>query len=109
MVVGVLLAPALLIAAWVRLWFVRRHRRWHYYFPAALAAVLLVAAVTDLIPKPPCTTVPTACVDDVSLSGVLGTLAGLVTWLVLLVVTAVVELSRHVAYVSRLRRTTDRS
>jgi hypothetical protein len=40
-VAGALLLPALLVATWMRVWFVHRSRRWLYYFPAGLAAVLI--------------------------------------------------------------------
>jgi hypothetical protein len=109
-VVGALLLPALLIATWIRIWFVRRSRRWLYFFPAGLAAVILIAAVTLLTPKAPCTSsVPIACVDDVTLFGVGETLTSSLTWVVLLAITGVVELVRHLAYIARLRPTTDES
>ena len=107
-IVWALLLPALLVGTWVAMWFVRRSRRWLYYFPAALAAVLLVAAVTFLTPHAACeSSSPVMCLDDVSLFGTANTLTGFSTWLVLLVITGVVELVWHLAYVSRLRRTTD--
>jgi zinc transporter ZupT len=107
-IVGVLLLPALLIATWIGTWFIRRSRRWLYYFPAGLAAVLLVAAVTFLAPRAPCeSSTPMACVDDVSLFGTANLLTGFWTWLILLAVTALIEVARHLAYIWRLRRTTD--
>lgn len=107
-IVGALLLPALLIGTWVATWFVRRSRRWLYYFPAALAAVGLVAAVTFLTPHPACeSSSPMMCLDDVSLFGTANTLTGFSAWLILLLITGAVELAQHLAYVSRLRRTTD--
>jgi hypothetical protein len=107
-IVGALLLPALLIGTWVAMWFVRRSRRWLYYFPAALAAVLLVAAVTFLSPHTACgSSSPVMCLDDISLFGTANMLTGFSTWLILLVITGVVELVQHLAYVFRLRRTTD--
>jgi hypothetical protein len=46
------------------------------------------------------------CLDDVSLFGTGNVLTGFWTWLILLALTGLVELTRHLAYVSRLRRTT---
>jgi hypothetical protein len=106
-VVGALLLPALLIGGWGATWSVPRSRRWIYYFPVALAVVLLVAAVAVLTPRRACaSSSPMMCLDDVSLFGMANALSGVLTWVVLLAVTGGVELARHVAYVSRLRRTT---
>jgi bacteriorhodopsin len=106
-VAGVLLLPALLTATWIAVWFVHRSRRWLYYFPAGLAAVILLAATVFLTPRPPCeSSAPAMCLDDVSLFGTGNVLTGFWTWLILLALTGLVELTRHLAYVSRLRRTT---
>jgi hypothetical protein len=107
-VVGALLLPTLLIATWIAVWFVHRRRRWLSYFAAGLAAVLLTAAVVLLAPQTSCeSSNPIACVDDVSLFGTANLLTGFWTWLVLLALTGLVELTRHLTYVARLRRTTD--
>jgi hypothetical protein len=104
-IVGVLLLPALLVATWIAMWF---SRRWLVYFPAALAAVLLLAAVVFLAPRPACSSsAPAMCLDDLSLFGTGNVLTGFWTWLTLLVLTGLIELTRHVAHIARLRRTAD--
>jgi len=49
------------------------------------------------------------CLDDLSVFGTANTLAGFWTWVILLALTGLVELGQHVAYLARLRRTTDES
>jgi hypothetical protein len=107
-VIGALLLPALLLATWIGTWFIRRSRRWLYYFPAGLAAVLLVAAVTFGAPKTPCeSSAPMTCVDNVSLFGTANLLTGFWTWIALLALTALIEVARQLAAISRLRRTAE--
>jgi len=109
-VIGALLLPALLIATWIAMWFVHKSKRWLYYFPAGLAAAILLAAVVLLTPRAPCeSSTPMACVDDLSLFGTATMLTGFWTWVILLALTGLIELGRHLAYLARLRHTTDES
>jgi hypothetical protein len=95
---GFLLVPAGLVAGWIAVWFVHRPRRWLYYFPAGLGAVVLCAVVVALWPKGDCeSSTPMMCVSDVTLFGVANALTGFWTWLGLLVTTGVVELVRLLA------------
>lgn len=109
-IIGALLLPALLVATWIAMWFVRKSKRWLYYFPAGLAAVVLLVAVVFLAPQASCeSSTPMTCVDDLSLFGTANVLTGFWTWVILLALTGLIELGRHLAYLARLRRTTDES
>lgn len=107
-VVSVLLLPALLIATWLPMWLVHKSKRWLYYFPAGLGAVIVLQAVVFLAPRSPCeSSNPAMCLDDLSVFGTANALFGFGTWVILLVLTGLIELGRHLAYVARLRRTTE--
>jgi bacteriorhodopsin len=109
-VIGALLLPVLLIGAWIAMWFVHKSKRWLYYFPAGLAAMILLAAVVFLSPRVPCpSSAPAMCLDDFSVFGLANTYTGLWAWIILLALTGLIELGRHLAYRARLRRTTDES
>jgi len=108
-IIGALLLPALLIATWIAMWFVHKSKRWLYYFPAGLAAVILLTAVVFLTPQAPCDSPPITCGDDLHLFGTANMLTGFWIWIVLLALTGLIELARHLAYLARLRRTTDES
>jgi hypothetical protein len=107
-IVGVLLLPLVLIATWIAMWFVRQSKRWLFYFPASLVVIFVLVAVVGLSPYSPCeSTNPAMCLDDVSVFGTGNVITGFGTWLGLLLLTGLVELVLHLAYLSRLRRTTD--
>jgi bacteriorhodopsin len=107
-IVGVLLLPALLIATWIAMWFVRKSKRWLYYFSASIVVIFGLVAVVGLAPRSPCeSTNPAMCLDNVSVFGTGNTITGFYTWLGLLLLTGLVELVLHLVYLSRLRRTTD--
>ena len=90
-IIGALLLPALLIATWIAVWFVHKSKRWLYYFPAGLVAVILLAAVVLLTPHAPCeSSTPAMCLDDLSVFGTANMLTGFWTWVILLALTGLI-------------------
>lgn len=101
MLLTALAVPAVLVATWAATWFFGPSRRWFYYFPLALGALLVGAAVVFLWPQPECrSTAPMMCVSDLIFFGVANLFTGFWTWLGLLVITGFVE---AVGYLARRR------
>jgi hypothetical protein len=97
-VVNSLLLPAAFLAGWVAVWFVRRPRRWRYFFLVGFGVLLLLAAALYLAPQGTCeSSAPMMCVDGFTFYGVANLFSGFWTWVGLLVLTGLVELVRRLS------------
>jgi hypothetical protein len=85
--------PVVLIAGWLVMWHFRSPGRWAGFFAAGLALMLLLVAGFALRSHQPCTDSGLACADDYGFFVSGNLLAGCPTWLLLLVVTTIVEVA----------------